>query len=89
MPSTGEQDRKYVSSEGTLLVANIWGANTAEDSPETFSLLWSEEEEVWVAVYRLSLTVCRDLLLFVPLDRSNTLSPQLSSASTSQIRCFA
>ena len=63
-PSTGEQDRKYVSSEGTLLLANIWGANTADDSPESFSLLWSEEEEVWVAVYRLSLTVCRDLLLF-------------------------
>jgi hypothetical protein len=59
MPSTGEQDRKYTTSEGTLLVANIWGNNTAEDSSEAFALLWSEAEACWIAVYRMVVTVCR------------------------------
>lgn len=58
MPSTGEQDRKYTTSEGTLLVANIWGSNTAEDSSEAFALLWSEAEACWIAVYRMVVTVC-------------------------------
>ncbi|KIM41298.1 hypothetical protein M413DRAFT_145987 [Hebeloma cylindrosporum] len=57
MPSTGEQDRKYITSEGTLLVANIWGNNTAEDSSEGFALLWSEAEVCWIAVYRMVVTV--------------------------------
>ncbi|KAJ7752754.1 TRAPP trafficking subunit Trs65-domain-containing protein [Mycena maculata] len=56
-PSSAETDRRYLRSEGTLLLASIWGQNASSDSQEAFSLLWSEEEEVWVAVYRLSLTV--------------------------------
>ncbi|KAJ7167476.1 TRAPP trafficking subunit Trs65-domain-containing protein [Mycena filopes] len=47
-PSSAETDKRYLKSEGTLLLASIW---------ESFTLLWSEEEEVWVAVYRLALTV--------------------------------
>jgi len=57
-PSSAEHDRRYIQSEGTLLLASIWGQNTSKDSQEAFSLLWSEAEQVWVAVYRLVLTVC-------------------------------
>ncbi|KAJ7653475.1 TRAPP trafficking subunit Trs65-domain-containing protein [Mycena rosella] len=56
-PSSAETDKRYLKSEGTLLLASIWGQNPSEDSQEAFTLLWSEEEEVWVAVYRLALTV--------------------------------
>ncbi|TFK31772.1 TRAPP trafficking subunit Trs65-domain-containing protein [Crucibulum laeve] len=56
-PAAGDHDRKYLNAEGTLLVANIWGQNTEKDSQEAFALLWSEEEQKWVAVYRLGLTV--------------------------------
>ncbi|KAJ7044619.1 TRAPP trafficking subunit Trs65-domain-containing protein [Mycena alexandri] len=56
-PSSAETDKRYLKSEGTLLLASIWGQNTSEESQEAFTLLWSEEEEVWVAVYRLALTV--------------------------------
>lgn len=58
-PSSAETDRRYIKSEGTLLLASIWGQNPSEDSLEAFTLFWSEEEEMWVAVYRLSLTVCK------------------------------
>ncbi|KAF9241868.1 TRAPP trafficking subunit Trs65-domain-containing protein [Melanogaster broomeanus] len=58
IPSTAEGDRKYVQSEGTLLHASIWGANkAAEQSTERFTLLFSEAQGAWVAVYELSLTV--------------------------------
>jgi hypothetical protein len=63
VPSTGDQDRKYNTAEGTVLVANIWGSNTAPDSPEAFALLWSQEEDAWVAVYRMSITICKFLFL--------------------------
>ncbi|KAK7061966.1 TRAPP trafficking subunit Trs65-domain-containing protein [Favolaschia claudopus] len=56
-PSSGETDKRYLKSEGTLLLASIWGQNTSEDSQEGFTLLWSEEEEMWVVVYKLALTV--------------------------------
>ncbi|KAJ7241923.1 TRAPP trafficking subunit Trs65-domain-containing protein [Mycena haematopus] len=56
-PSSAETDKRYLKSEGTLLLASIWGQNSSEDSQEGFSLLWSEEEEMWVVVYRLALTV--------------------------------
>ncbi|KAJ3503672.1 hypothetical protein NMY22_g18167 [Coprinellus aureogranulatus] len=52
-PTTGDQDRQYAASEGVFLAAIIWGA----DARDAFSLLWSEKEKLWVAVYRLSLTV--------------------------------
>ncbi|KAF8909732.1 TRAPP trafficking subunit Trs65-domain-containing protein [Gymnopilus junonius] len=57
MPATADQDRKYTMSEGTILVANIWGSNTSENSPESLALLWSEGDKNWVAIYRMSLTV--------------------------------
>ncbi|KAJ6515581.1 TRAPP trafficking subunit Trs65-domain-containing protein [Mycena sanguinolenta] len=56
-PASAETDKRYLKSEGTLLLASIWGQNSSEDSQEGFSLLWSEEEERWVVVYRLALTV--------------------------------
>ncbi|KAJ6538550.1 TRAPP trafficking subunit Trs65-domain-containing protein [Mycena vulgaris] len=56
-PFSAETDKRYLKSEGTLLLASIWGQNSSDDSQEAFTLLWSEEEEVWVAVYRLALTV--------------------------------
>lgn len=30
----------------------------SENSPEAFALFWSEEEKLWVAVYRLGFTIC-------------------------------
>ena len=62
-PASTDRDRRYATSEGTLLSASIWGQDSAEDSQEAFSLLWSEDEQRWVAVYRLSLTVCETSLL--------------------------
>ena len=58
-PYTGDDDRRYVRSEGTVLVAKIWGQDASDDPCEAFSLLWSEKEQVWVAVYRLGITVCK------------------------------
>ncbi|KAF9477650.1 hypothetical protein BDN70DRAFT_837474 [Pholiota conissans] len=57
MPATGDQDRKYSTAEGTILVANIWGSNTSENSPEGFALLWSDGQKQWVAVYKTDITV--------------------------------
>ncbi|KAF8177678.1 TRAPP trafficking subunit Trs65-domain-containing protein [Pholiota molesta] len=68
MPATGDQDRKYSTAEGTLLVANIWGSNTADNSPEGFCLLWSDEQQKWVAVYKMDITVS-----FLRLNFSNPL----------------
>ncbi|KAG5352460.1 hypothetical protein C0989_002170 [Termitomyces sp. Mn162] len=56
-PLSADHDRKYATSEGTLLVASTWGQSTSEGSKETFLLLWSETEQVWVAIYRLALIV--------------------------------
>ncbi|KAG6872561.1 hypothetical protein C0995_008834 [Termitomyces sp. Mi166 len=56
-PSSADHDRRYAASEGTLLVASVWGQNASEESKEAFLLFWSETEQVWVAVYRLSLIV--------------------------------
>ncbi|KAM6501156.1 TRAPP trafficking subunit Trs65 domain containing protein [Amanita muscaria] len=56
-PTTTEHDRKYVASEGTLLLAGIWGQNPSQDANEDFRLLWSSSEQLWVAVYSFSLTV--------------------------------
>lgn len=57
-PSSTERDRKYAQSEGTLLLASIWGHRPASLSKEKFSLLYSEAKKAWLAVYELSLTVC-------------------------------
>ncbi|KAF7291007.1 hypothetical protein HMN09_01279800 [Mycena chlorophos] len=56
-PASADTDRRYLKSEGTLLLASIWGQDTSENSAEAFSLVWSEDEGMWVAVYRLGLTV--------------------------------
>ncbi|CAA7263288.1 unnamed protein product [Cyclocybe aegerita] len=57
VPATGDLDRKYTTSEGTVLVAQIWGSNTSDDSAEEFALLWSRDERSWVGVYRMVITV--------------------------------
>ncbi|KAF8635606.1 hypothetical protein AX15_000246 [Amanita polypyramis BW_CC] len=56
-PSTSEYDRKYLTSEGTLLLASIWGQTSSKDAKEGFTLVWSPEEQVWAAIYSFSLTV--------------------------------
>lgn len=58
-PTTGDHDRKYTTSEGTLLLAQIWGTNSADDSPEEFTLLWSDDDSCWIAVYHMAFTVCK------------------------------
>ena len=65
VPSTADHDRKYMTSEGTMLVANIWGNSTAEDSSEGFSLLWSEEQQAWLAIYCMAITVCASSFFMV------------------------
>jgi hypothetical protein len=47
-----------------LLLAHIWGQDSSEDSLEAFSLLWSDKEKLWVAIYQLSLTVCKIMFLY-------------------------
>ena len=64
-PSSAEHDRRYVTSEGTLLLAHIWGQDSSEDSLEAFSLLWSDREQLWVAIYRLSFTVCKIMFCII------------------------
>ncbi|KAG6865222.1 hypothetical protein C0991_004345 [Blastosporella zonata] len=59
-PLSADHDRRYATAEGTRLIETIWGQS--KDSKEAFSLIWSEKEHVWVAVYRLSLVVS-----FLPL----------------------
>ncbi|KAK0205036.1 TRAPP trafficking subunit Trs65-domain-containing protein [Desarmillaria ectypa] len=56
-PAAAETDRRYLNSEKTVLLTSIWGQNTAHDSLDAFSLLWSEAERAWMAVYRLSFAV--------------------------------
>lgn len=65
VPSTADQDRKYMSSEGTMLVAHIWGSSTAEDSTEAFVLLWSEEQQAWLAIYSMAITICASSVFLV------------------------
>ncbi|KAG1777814.1 TRAPP trafficking subunit Trs65-domain-containing protein [Suillus placidus] len=84
-PSSTEKDRKYAQSEGTLLLASIWGHRPADLSKEKFSLLYSEAKKAWLAVYELSLTVsflrlsCSDPLL--SLTVSTTLREKAVSLS--------
>jgi len=48
-----------MNSEGTPLLARVWGANDTDDNPEDFTLLWSEAEKSWIAVYRIVFTVSK------------------------------
>ncbi|KAF7762094.1 hypothetical protein Agabi119p4_8687 [Agaricus bisporus var. burnettii] len=56
-PATTEHDKKYVASQGIPLFTSIWGQNPSDSSREDFSLVWSDSEQLWVAIYRLALTV--------------------------------
>ncbi|KAG7451363.1 uncharacterized protein BT62DRAFT_882978 [Guyanagaster necrorhizus] len=56
-PAAADTDRRYLNSDGTILLTSIWGQNTVDDSSEAFLLLWSQVERAWIAVYRLSFIV--------------------------------
>ncbi|KAF9461747.1 TRAPP trafficking subunit Trs65-domain-containing protein [Collybia nuda] len=94
MPSSAEQDRRYVTSEGTLLLASIWGQNTTEDSKDAFSLLWSDKENKWVAVYRLALTVAflrlaiSDPLLCLTVSATLREKPQVLTQSNHPLAVY-
>ncbi|KAI6002831.1 TRAPP trafficking subunit Trs65-domain-containing protein [Pisolithus albus] len=68
IPSTTEADKKYVQSEGTLLLSSIWGEGPAEHSGEKFAVFFSHSRKEWIAIYQLSLNV-----LFLRLPFSNPL----------------
>ncbi|KAH7888903.1 TRAPP trafficking subunit Trs65-domain-containing protein [Phlebopus sp. FC_14] len=58
IPSSTEGDRKYLQSEGILLLSSIWGASKPSgQDQERFALLFSEAQGVWIAVYEFSLVV--------------------------------
>ncbi|KAL4073822.1 TRAPP trafficking subunit Trs65-domain-containing protein, partial [Scleroderma citrinum] len=65
IPSTTEGDRKYVQSEGTLLLSSVWGSRLMEHSGERFALLFSELQGIWVGVYEFTLDVS---FLRLPFD---------------------
>jgi hypothetical protein len=48
------------SPEGALLSAVIWGQgqNTGDEELEQFSLNWSASEQLWVAMFKFTMTVC-------------------------------
>lgn len=58
IPSAAESDLKYVQSQGTPLVSAIWGESDDRDK-EDFALLWDAAENGWLAVYRMSVLVCK------------------------------
>lgn len=68
IPSTTEADKKYVQSEGALLLSSIWGEGPAEHSGEKFAVFFSHSRKEWIAIYQLSLNV-----LFLRLPFSNPL----------------
>lgn len=82
-PSSTEKDRKYAQSEGTLLLASIWGHRPAGLSKEKFSLLYSEAKKAWLAVYELSLTVSFLRLSFSDPLLSLTVSTTLREKAVS------
>ncbi|KAI6157886.1 TRAPP trafficking subunit Trs65-domain-containing protein [Pisolithus tinctorius] len=57
IPSTAEADKKYVQSEGALLLSSIWGQGPVEHSGEKFAVFFSHSRREWVAVYQLFLNV--------------------------------
>ena len=56
VPSASETDRKYVYSEGTLLKSLVWGDDPKIED-DAFRLVWSSEEQCWLAIYKLTLAV--------------------------------
>ncbi|TDL28686.1 hypothetical protein BD410DRAFT_712172 [Rickenella mellea] len=78
-PVTVQSDQKYVNSEGTLLQSFIWGDRAAQtDETDSFAILWSENEQTWSAVYRLSVIVA-----FV---RTNYIDPLLCLTASVTLR---
>jgi hypothetical protein len=62
MPAANESDRRYARSEGTMLLASVWGENPAKEAQETetFALAWNPIEKVWVAFYKLAISVGKE-----------------------------
>ena len=65
-PQTDESDRKYANSnsstEGTVLESYVWGENPRDEpNGKNFALIWSTSDNLWLAVYRLSIGVCECL----------------------------
>lgn len=85
-PSSTEKDRKYAQSEGTLLLASIWGHRPANLSKEKFTLLYSEAKVAWLAVYELSLTVSFLRLSFTDPLLSLTVSTTLREKAVSLLQ---
>ncbi|KAF8585586.1 hypothetical protein K439DRAFT_1660229 [Ramaria rubella] len=61
-PQTDEADRKYAkvssNTEGTVLESFVWGEKSREEpTSKNFALMWSSVENVWIAVYRLTVGV--------------------------------
>lgn len=78
-PFAAEQDKRYISAEGTPLLASFWGQDETQPSREAFWLLYSAKERRWIAVYRLAFTVGR---LF-QRDSHSRSNPHFSIPSTS------
>ncbi|KZT04225.1 uncharacterized protein LAESUDRAFT_728468 [Laetiporus sulphureus 93-53] len=60
IPSAAESDRQYVQAQGTPLSSGIWGEQKiarARESSDAFALLWNDQNDEWVAVYRMSVLV--------------------------------
>lgn len=63
-PQTAEADRKYAGAnanmEGTVLESFVWGDTSREEpAGKNFALMWSDIDKVWVAIYRLAVSVCK------------------------------
>ncbi|EJF65622.1 hypothetical protein DICSQDRAFT_178131 [Dichomitus squalens LYAD-421 SS1] len=56
IPSAAESDLKYVQSQGTPLVSAIWGESENRDK-EAFALLWDASEQLWIAMYKMTILV--------------------------------
>ncbi|EIN11169.1 hypothetical protein PUNSTDRAFT_141620 [Punctularia strigosozonata HHB-11173 SS5] len=58
-PAANEADKRYARSEGTMLLASVWGESPSKEAQETetFALAWNATDKVWVAFYKLSLSV--------------------------------
>jgi hypothetical protein len=53
-PASAAVDQRYIQAEGIVLTSKIWGHDLAG---EAFYLLWSQREQLWVAVYSTVLDI--------------------------------
>lgn len=53
-----------MQAQGVPLKTGMWGDSEKEcdNGGEDFELLWAEERNEWVAVYKMSLLVCESFL---------------------------